>query len=197
MKKNIRFLIAAALAASSVPAMAQWMAPPQTPWYLGAGVGGGHLNRSGNDITGIPNAQLDSNETAYTVRLGYLFSPYWGFEAAYYDFGKYNFHGSLPGAGNIDGQAKAKSAGVNLVGILPIDQFDLYGRIGWTRSEIKLNASSNIFTEPANHKDKENGALYGVGGRWNFMRNWGVFVEWDKADKIRVDAYTIGIDFRF
>ena len=195
--KMLRYAVVAALASAAVPAMAQWMAPQQQAWYLGAGAGGSHLNRSGNDITGIPNAQLDTNETAYTVRLGYKFSPYWAVEAAYYDFGKYNFHGSLPGAGNIDGEAKAKSAGVNLVGILPIDRFDLYGRIGWSRSELKVNASSSIFTQPANAKDKENGALYGIGGRWSFMPNWGVFVEWDKADKIRVDAYLIGIDFKF
>jgi len=195
--KNLRYALAAALAASAMPAMAQWMAPPQTPWYIGAGVGGAHLNRSANDLLGLPNASLDTNETAYTVRLGYRFSPYWAVEAAYYDFGKFAFHGTLPGAGSLDGEFKAKSAGVNLVGILPIDQFDLYGRIGWSRSELKANVSSSVFTTPLNSKDKENGALYGVGGRWNFMRNVGVFVEWDKADKIRVDAYTIGIDFRF
>lgn len=195
--KTLRYALLTALVASAMPAMAQWNAPPRTPWYFGAGAGGGHLNRSGNDITGIPNAQLDTNETAYTVRMGYMFSPYWGIEAAYYDFGKYKFHGSLPGAGSIDGEAKAKSAGVNLVGVLPIDRFDLYGRLGWTRSELKVNASSSNFTTPANVKDKENGALYGVGGRWNFMPNIGLFVEWDKADKIRVDSYLIGVDFKF
>lgn len=195
--KMLRLAIAAAIAATAVPAMAQWVAPPRAPWYFGAGVGGAHLNRTGNDLTGIPNASLDTNETAYNVRLGYMLSPYWGFEAAYYDFGKFSFHGSKAVIGSIDGEFKAKSAGVNLVGNLPIDQFDLYGKIGWTRSELKANASSGSFTTPVNVKDKENGALYGVGGRWSFMPNIGLYVEWAKADKLRVDSYLVGVDFRF
>jgi hypothetical protein len=192
--KILRIALFAALAASTLPVMAQWMAPPRTPWYIGAGVGGGHLNRSASDLGLGSSASLDTNETSYNVRLGYMFSPYWGVEAAYYDFGKYAFHSNSV-VGALDGEFKAKSAGVNLVGVLPIDRFDLYGRIGWSRSELKANVSNDAFV--LNAKDKENGALYGVGGRWNFMPNIGLFVEWDKADKIRVDSYLIGIDFKF
>ena len=196
--KMLRYAVITALAAAAAPAMAQWNAPPRTPWYFGAGVGQGNLDRSGTEITGLNNAQLDTSETTYTLRLGYMFSPYWGIEAAYYDLGKYSFHGrTVGGTLDVDGEAKAKSAGVNLVGVLPIDRFDLYGRIGWTRSELKVNASAPLAPTPVNVKDKENGALYGVGGRWNFMPNIGLFVEWDKADKIRVDSYLIGIDFKF
>jgi OOP family OmpA-OmpF porin len=193
--KMLRSALITVVAAAAVPAMAQWMAPPQAPWYFGAGVGGTNLNRSAADL-GLPNASLDTSDTAYNLRLGYRFSRYWAAEVAYYDLGKYAFHGSTSGV-TLDGEFKAKSAGVNLVGILPIDQLDLYGKVGWTRSELKANASTSVFTTPANVKDKENGALYGVGGRWNFMPNIGVYAEWAKADKIRIDSYLIGIDFRF
>ena len=197
--KKIRYAALAALAAVALPATAQWMAPPKAPWYFGAGVGQGHLNRSGSDLTGLANADLDTNETAYNIRLGYMFSPYWGVEAAYYDFGKYAFHGrTVGGTLDVDGEAKAKTAGVNLVGNLPLSPaFDLYGKIGWTRSELKVNASAPLAPTPVNVKDKENGALYGVGGRWNFMPNLGLYLEWAKADKIRVDSWLIGVDFRF
>jgi OOP family OmpA-OmpF porin len=193
----LRYALISALAAAAAPAMAQYMAPPPAPWYLGVGVGQGNLDRSGTEITGLNNAQLDTSETTYTVRMGYRFSRYWALEAAYYDLGKYAFHGRTVGGLDVDGEAKAKGAGVNLVGILPIDRFDLYGRLGWIRTELKVNASATLAPTPVNQKDKENGALYGVGGRWNFMPNMGLFVEWDKADKIRVDSYLVGIDFRF
>ena len=83
------------------------------------------------------------------------------------------------------------------MGTLPIDHFDLYGRIGFARSELKVNANASLSTTPANQKDKQNEATYGVGGRWNFMPNLGVFVEWMKNDKINVDSYLIGLDYRF
>lgn len=195
MKAPAKVLLAAALAAA-LPAMAQM--PAYTPWYIGAGLGQGHLSLNGTDLTGFTNAQVDRNETTYTIRAGWRFSPYAAIEVGYYDLGKYNFHGDTTGGvAAVDGQAKVKSAGASLVGILPIDQFDLYGRIGWVRSEVKVNASAPSSPEPANVKDHQNEATYGVGGRWNFMPQWGVFAEWMKNDKVKIDSYLIGVDFRF
>jgi OOP family OmpA-OmpF porin len=190
-------LIAAGLAAA-VPAMAQYggMQAPQTPWYFGFGAGQGHLGVSGEDLTGLNNASVGNTETTYTIRTGYRFAPYWALELGYYDLGKYDFHGSS-GALNIDGEAKAKSVGLSLVGILPMNQFDLYGRIGYARSELKVNASSALTPTPVNAKDKQNEATYGVGGHWWWGPNGGVFVEWMKNDKIDIDSYLIGLDFRF
>ncbi len=188
-------LLAAALAASG-SALAQQ--PPFSPFYFGVGAGWANLSRSGQDLTGLNNASLDTNETAYTIRAGWRFNPYMALEANYYDLGKYKFHGRPFGTTlDIDGEAKAKTAGVSFVGILPMNQFDLYGKIGWTRSELKLNASAPLAPTPVNVKDKENGAMYGVGGRWTFLPNWALFAEWAKADKIRVDSYLIGVDWKF
>ena len=195
MKHRNAFFAAALLAA--MPAMAQ-QPPNWSPWYFGAGVGQGHFGTSGTDLTGLNDAQVDTNETTYTLRTGWRFSPYWGVELGYYDLGKYSFHGRAVGTAlNIDGQAKAKSVGISLVGTLPIDAFDLYGRIGYARSELKVNASATLAPTPVNVKDKQNEATYGVGGRWNLTRNWGVFVEWMKNDKIEVDSYMLGVDFKF
>jgi OOP family OmpA-OmpF porin len=186
-------LVASALAAG--PALAQQMTPFNQGWYFGAGIGQGHLGVNGQDLTGIPNASVSNTETTYTLRAGWRFMPFLALEVGYYDLGKYSFHST--GATNIDGQAKIKSVGGSLVGILPIDQFDLYGRIGWVRSEVKVNASAPLVATTFNEKDHQNEATYGVGGRWNFMSNWGVFAEWFKNDKTKIDSYVAGIDFRF
>ena len=34
-------------------------------------------------------------------------------------------------------------------------------------------------------------------GHWNFNKSTGVFAEWMKNDKIKVDGDLIGVDFRF
>jgi OOP family OmpA-OmpF porin len=196
MKVPVKTLLAAALAAA-LPAMAQPM-PAYTPWYLGVGAGQGHIGTSGTDLTGFENAQVDNNETTYTVRGGFRFSPYAAIEIGYYDLGKYKFHGTTTGGlVGVDGEAKAKSYGISLVGILPIDRFDLYGRIGYARSEIKVNASAPLAPTPVNEKDHQNEATYGIGARWTFVPQWALFGEWMKNDKINVDSYLIGVDFRF
>ncbi|HEX4781373.1 MAG TPA: outer membrane beta-barrel protein [Usitatibacter sp.] len=194
--KIARQLILAAAVAAAVPALAQQTMYPQ--WYIGAGAGQGHLGVSGTDLTGLNNAQVGNTETTYTIRTGWRFSPAMAIELGYYDLGKYDFHGrAAGGVSDIDGEAKAKSVGVSLVGFIPMPYFDLYGRIGYARSELKVNASSALVSTPVNSKEHQNEATYGVGGRWNATPNWGLFVEWMKNDKIDIDSYLIGVDFRF
>jgi OOP family OmpA-OmpF porin len=197
--KTLRNMIVVAAAAAAAPAFAQMPMPAYaSPWYIGVGAGQGHFNKSGTDLTGFQNAQVGNTETTYTIRAGWRFHPYMALELGYYDLGKYDFHGSPFSSSNrIDGEAKAKSVGLSFVGIIPINQLDIYGRIGYARSEIKVNASAPLIATNYNNKDKQNEATYGVGGRWNFMRQWGVFAEWMKNDRIDVDSYLIGVDFRF
>ena len=190
-----RTLLATSLLAASSAALAQ-SPPAPTPWYIGAGVGMGNLNRSPGDLTGLNNATLDDNDTTYTVRGGWRFSPYAAVELGYYDFGRYKFSGTAAGSSvPVDGSVRAQSVGISLVGILPINNFDIYGRIGYARSELKFNANATLAT--ANENDKQSEATYGAGVRWTFAKNWAVFGEWFKNDKIRVDGYVAGVDFRF
>ena len=198
MNNLARIAVATAfLGASS--AFAQGMninTTPQLPWYFGVGVGGGHLNRSPGDLTGLNNATLDDKDTTYTVRGGWRFSPFAAVEVGYYDFGRYNFTGTLVGnAVPVEGSAKAQSVGISLVGIIPINTVDIYGRIGFAHSQIKLNANAVLST--VNQNDRQNEATYGAGLRWTFAPNWAVFGEWVKNDNIKVDSYVGGIDFRF
>jgi hypothetical protein len=41
------------------------------------------------------------------------------------------------------------------------------------------------------------GATYGIGARYLFTKEIGLFAEWMKNDKIEVDSDLIGLDFRF
>lgn len=198
--KRIPGILLAATALGPLTAFAQQaMLPPpgaQAPFYFGAGVGGGHLNMSASELTGLNNAQIDTHDTTYTVRGGWRFSPYGAVEVGYYDFGRYSFHGTALGnVVPVDGSAKGQSVGISLVGILPISNFDLYGRVGYAHSELKLNANTSL--ESVNRNDRQDEATYGVGGRWTFAPNWALFAEWVKNDRIKVDSYVGGVDLRF
>jgi len=48
-----------------------------------------------------------------------------------------------------------------------------------------------------NVNERQDEATYALGARWTFVPHWGVFGEWVKNDRIRVDAFMGGIDFRF
>ena len=186
--KAIRTLALVALTALAVPAMAQ-------QFYFGAGLGRGNLNVSGTDLTGLSNAQVDDTDTTWTVRGGWRFHPNFAVEAGYYEFGKYAFTGRA-GALDVSGDAKAESYSLSLVGIAPLgERFDLYGRVGYAHSKFKFSANGPINSKYA--ADTQEEATYGIGGRWHFTRNVSLFAEWMKNDKIKIDNYVGGIDFRF
>jgi len=84
---------------------------------------------------------------------------------------------------------------MSLVGIIPLSTVDIYGRIGWAHSRLKFDANTDLFNR--NQNDRQNEATYGAGVRWTFARNWAVFGEWIKNDKIRIDSYVGGVDYRF
>ena len=141
--------VAAALAAA--PALAQ---QPMPNWYIGGGFGVGNLGKSGTEITGLANASLDDSDTTYTVRGGYRFNPYLALEVGYYDLGKYAFSGTS-GSTAVSGTAKATSWGLSVVGILPINQFDLYARLGFEESKLEANANTTLATgERGRHPDR-------------------------------------------
>jgi OmpA-OmpF porin, OOP family len=186
--KKILASVALLLCASSAPAFAEG-------WYVGLGAGIGNLGKTGQDITGLTNSTIDDSDKTYTIRGGYRFHPNVAVEVGYYDLGKYTFSGRS-GSIDVSGSAKAKSFGVSLVGIAPVSQnLELYGRLGIEESEIKANANTANFT--ASEADKQTGATYGLGARYLFNKNIGVFAEWMKNDKIEVDSYLLGVDFRF
>ena len=101
-----------------------------------------------------------------------------------------------PDPGRVSGgSVKASSWGVSLVAIAPLQQFDIYGRVGYARTESKAN-----FSIPgegsASTSERQNEAFYGVGGRYNWA-NFGVFVEWNKHDKVDINYVLLGVEARF
>jgi hypothetical protein len=189
--KKLFFPLALVTGLAAAPAFAQ----QQPSWYFGFGIGQGHLNMSGQDLAGLEDASVNKTDTSYTLRAGYRFHPNFAAEVAYYDLGSYGFNGTL-GNTAVSGSGKAKAYGVSLVGIAPMGPaFDIYARVGWADSQIKTNANTELLTTSAS--DWQGGATYGVGGRWNFSRNIGLFGEWMKNDKIEVDSYLFGLDFSF
>jgi len=168
--------LAASAALSAVPAAAQ-------PWYLDAGIGQG-------DADGAKD-----KETAWSVRLGYMFTPYVGVEAAYYDLGKYKFEDQLFGS-TVRGSSDAQAWGGAVLGVLPINaMFQAYGRLGYAHNKVdaKLDVDDSRFKA----RDTENGAYWGLGARYMFNQQLGAYAEYTKHEKVDVQSWMVGVHFGF
>jgi opacity protein-like surface antigen len=189
--KTTAAIIAFAAALGAAPSFAQG-------WYAGVGVGQGSV-----DFPKRQNLDFDEKDTVYQLRLGYRFHPNLGVEVGYYDMGEYSVSAGSGGE-RITVGVDARSFGISLVGTLPLDRFDLYGRVGYARSEVEASVASagQGFAEAlgfggTNQRTRENEWFGAVGGRWNINRALGVFAEYQHHDKLEVKSYFVGVDWRF
>ena len=168
-------------------------------WYMGFGAGtgdaGGYrlpVQSSDGSITTFSFSPLMGHDTMLTARLGARIHRYLAVEAGYFRFGDYTFE-TLPvtGGGVRQFKARARSGGASLVGLLPVGQLDVYARAGYARTEIKSDGALAMANE------KFNEAYYGGGARWNITPQAGLFAEYQRHDKLKLDGYFVGFDWRF
>jgi OOP family OmpA-OmpF porin len=168
--------LATSAALVAVPAAAQG-------WYAGLGIGQGDLDGA------------KDKETVWTARLGYMFMPYIGIEAAYYDLGKYTLE-ETSSVLTLRGTGEASAFGLAVLGVLPVNEmFQAYGRIGYARN--KMDFKLNIDDDRFKARDKENAAYWGLGARYMFSRNLGAFAEYTKHEKVDVQSWMLGIHMGF
>ena len=177
-------------------------------WYADFGIGQASANGypvpvatsipgvADGSLTSFSYAPLSGDELMYTARIGARPLPYLAFEAMYAHLGEYSL---LTGAGNpgviTEFDARARSAGAAVVGILPLSPVDLYARLGYARTQVKADTSANGSTIVVD--DRFNEMYYGAGARWNLTPQLGLFVEYQKHDKLDLDGYFAGMQWRF
>ena len=182
--------------AASAPTFAQTTTTPTaTPWsgnfwgYIGASAGESKFD---NQCGRTDIFACDQRDTAWKVFAGGKFNPYWGLEAAYTDFGKVNASG---------GDTKAWAAGLSLVGNIPLDRFDVFGKLGGVYGRTDVHADPSTLFDTG-HKNGW-GWTYGVGADWNVTRNVAIRVDWDRykldfvGGRQDLDMASAGVQFRF
>jgi OmpA-OmpF porin, OOP family len=219
---------AVALACLSSVAFAQSKMGADAGWYVG-----GHLGQSRTDfnssdfalnLAGVSESKDDS-DTAWKLLLGYNFNENWALEGFYTDLGepKYKYAGTFATVtGSGEARIRNDAWGLAVKGTIPVhQQWDIYGRLGWTYNRSKLDASFTASaawlgaTVPvgwsADHNRSD--AVLGVGVEWKPQKNWGIRLEYenygrfgnafdntgnlDQTGRTDVDMWSLGVVVRF
>ncbi len=158
--------------------------------YIGLNVGQSDYSLgSGTNV--FPSDQKD---TAYGISAGSYFSPNFGLEVGYTDFGKATRGG---------GETEAMGFNVSLLGRLPLSpQFNLLGKLGTTygRTEVSSRPGSGITAG----KEDGFGISYGIGAEYSFTPQVSAVLQYDEHDlkfagsgRDRISATTVGLRYRF
>ena len=180
---RLRRLLAAAIACAAASAAAQ-----DRGWYAGAALG----QSTFKEFCSSSALSCDEKDTAWKLFGGYRFNPYFAVEGTYLDWGEAS--GTINTASGVRTIPLGQTGmGIAAVGSLPIrPQFSLFGKVGyvWTTQETPASASGNFERE-------EEELHYGLGVRLAFTPNWGARAEWERADKTKVELFSIGLEYRF
>ena len=158
--KKLALAVFVVAAGTAAPSFAQGL-------FVDVGAGRGKVSVEG----------FSDTKTAYAARLGSRFHPNFAVDVGYYDFGKHD-------------DIRFSSWAASLVAMAPIDAFDIYGRIGYARTEARVSGGE---------KAHKNTALWGAGARYMFNPQLGVYVEYvyQKPENTKLDAWMAGVQFRF
>jgi hypothetical protein len=190
-RKAQLFLAASALYACG-PAFAQ-SAPPSSFWsgfYAGGSLGDARYQPfCWLDL----NHDCDKDSTGGKLFAGARFSPHFGVEAAYMDFGSIDFAG---------GQTKAKGLDLSLTGRLDVASHTaLVGRLGFISGHATVSG-----TTPGLINDARTGIepSYGLGVQQDIGANWTLRADFDRnrikfsdGEHGMLSLLTLGVQWNF
>jgi OOP family OmpA-OmpF porin len=185
-------------------------------WYVGVNGGQSDIRSQSGGLDDAFASQglatssfIDRHSTAWSIDAGMQLNRWLGVEASYVDFGRFDFNSVVvsPAFDALDGRYKARGAGVNLVGTLPLSQgFSLFGKAGVLRSKAELEPNSTALTPVSSESQSRTSGTWGLGASYAFTKNWAAQVEWDRYLKIGdssttgrtdIDLVTAGVRFTF
>lgn len=173
-KNNILAASALALALGTLAFNAQAAEP--TGWYAGAGVG----------QSMVDEWFADDEDIGFQVFGGYQFTPYFGLEGAYTNFGEVDVTG---GAGELD----ADSFSLVAVGTVPFtDRFSGYAKAGFHRWDAEVDV-------PGVGRADDDGTdpTYGLGLQYRFTDTVALRGEYSRFEMDDVDVDLAQLQVRF
>jgi OmpA-OmpF porin, OOP family len=167
-------------------------------WYGGVSIGQTKDNDSAADLRSIGfSGNVDDKDTGWKVFVGNQFNQNAAIEFGYVDLGEVTGSGTYLGL-PASVSAEVKGFNMALIGILPVsNEFAVLGRIGLFRWDA--DATANVAGFPGSASDTGTDLAFGVGAKYDFGKNVGLRVEWERfdVDEGDVDMLSVGLAFKF
>jgi OmpA-OmpF porin, OOP family len=167
--------------------------------YLGAGVGYASYREACADFNRLVGAAntfgcTTSEDTGQKAFLGWRFHRYFAAELFYVDYGEAKSTATTAGGPAI-ASSKVKSAGLAALGIVPLgERLSAFGRLGMAEVKARTQIEGAL---AAVEDDDETELVIGIGGLFNFTREWAVRLEYERLNDTKIDLISIGVQYRF
>jgi opacity protein-like surface antigen len=165
-------------------------------WYVGAGLGPSKTNIPDSSIANelaiqsptnsIQGITQDNKSMTYKVFLGYNVMSFLALEASMFQLGNFAFNantnsaGTSSPSGTFGGNIEVWGGAFDVVGIIPIEQWRLFGRVGalYAQSRVSLNGSGAVTIPDNSPGETKFGYDFGAGVGYEFDSGVGFRAEW-------------------
>ena len=169
--KSAAVVVGLTAAVFMLPAAAQ-MTSDTSAFYVGGGFGQSKAKEWCSTAGGI---SCDDRDTAWRAFGGYQLNRNFAAELGYTNLGKFT-----ASAGGLTDDAKVNAWDLSLLAAWPfMNQFAVYGRLGAYRANAKEETN---FVGNFEHSNTD--LTYGLGAQYDFTRNLGMRVEWQRYAKV-------------
>lgn len=135
--------------------------------YFGIGYGSSKMKDASTALIGTA---FDDKDKAIKLFGGYEFNPNVAVEASYVDFGE--FTGKI--GTTVTDRWEANALDLAVVGKIPLGNFSLHGKLGlalWNVDDTFVGISAS---------ESGTGISYGLGFQYNFTKQFGLRMDWEK-----------------
>jgi OmpA-OmpF porin, OOP family len=165
------------------PALAQ-----DTGFYVG-----GALGQTSVDLECSPTStSCDEEDSSWKIFGGYQFNRHFAVELGYSDLGEVS-ETEPTILGNVTGALKATVWDLVAVASMPIaDGFSIFGKVGLYRADTDFTASAIGLS--VTESDSNTDLTFGVGARYDFTRNLGVRLEWQRYQDVGGTFFGVDVE---
>lgn len=213
--KTLLRLLLPVVALASTNALAQ--EADQTGLYVGLSFGQSRVKIDDSTVpaptgTTASTVSKDETDTGFKAYVGYRFGRHFALEGGWTDLGSFRATRNVtaPAVGSLTAEIEASGFHLDALGILPLQQFAIFGKIGAMYAETKTTFSRTgavVFAPGANPNREETEVewKFGVGASYSFTRNLAIRAEFERVLDVGgeqtgegdIDLLSIGITFRF
>jgi OOP family OmpA-OmpF porin len=152
----------------------------------------------------------DETDTGFKLYAGYRFNRHFALEGGWTDLGSFSATRNVtaPVVGSAGFKVESSGFHFDAVGIIPIQRFFLFGKLGLMYATTKTSRSATGevgLIDPSSSKDSEVEFKAGVGAGFAFTRNLAIRAEFERVTDVGttetgegdIDLISIGVTWRF
>ena len=188
----------------------------QSGFYVGLSVGQSKVKFDDNEVPNITGStstvSKDERDTGFKIYVGHRFNRNFALEGGWADLGSFratrNF--TAPVVGTFTAEIESSGVFIDAIGILPIQQFSLFGKAGlmYATTESSFSTTGGVALSPGvnrNPKESEVEFKLGLGASYAVTRSLAIRAEFERHFEVGtsetgegdVDLISLGVTFRF